>query len=176
VIVRPATEADNLERAGRLIYDAYAALDGIPHEPGYWNLLADLRGRLRTTTVLLAVLGEDDPEAGRVVGSVTYVHDHDDEWSEHTDPGAGHFRAFAIDPAYQGRGLARPLIDACVALARVDGKHCTRIHTLDVMVAAQRLYQRYGFVRDPAGDETWDTPAGPVHGLGFVYELPPDRR
>jgi ribosomal protein S18 acetylase RimI-like enzyme len=44
-----------------------------------------------------------------------------------------------------------------------------RIHTLESMPGAQRLYERIGFVRTPEYDENWDG----IIGLAFVLELGP---
>ena len=83
------------------------------------------------STVLVA------EEAGRIVGFVIFWLVHDEI----------HILNVATDPAQRGRGIARALLDACIAQGRRRG---ARLATLEVRRSndpALRLYDRYGFRR-----------------------------
>lgn len=161
VEVRPATVADDLVAAGRMVQRAYFALPGYPRDPGYDEEIGDVAGRLSTTTVLLAL------RDGEVVGCATYVAEHTHEHAEHDDPEAATFRAFAVAPEAQGAGVGGRMLEWLAARALADGKRRIRIHTLECMPAAQRLYERAGYRRDPEQDEVWDG----IVGLAYVADL-----
>ena len=61
-------------------------------------------------------------------------------------------RALAVEPAHRGRGTARRLMDECIERSIDAGAPVVGLHTASVMTAAVRLYERLGFVRDPAHD------------------------
>ncbi len=123
---------------------AYRALDG-HFEEDYARELRDVHGRAASACVLVA----DD--AGRVVGTVTYV------------PGPGPFAEFdgadevgirmlAVDPAVQGRGIGTALVEACIERAHADGKSRIVLHSTPWMTAAHRIYEKIGFRRAPEID------------------------
>jgi ribosomal protein S18 acetylase RimI-like enzyme len=60
-------------------------------------------------------------------------------------PGVGELKRMWIRPAYQGRGLSRPLMDACLAEARALGWRVLRLDSERKMAAAIHLYRAYGF-------------------------------
>ena len=51
-----------------------------------------------------------------------------------------------VDPAYRRRGLARALLDACVAEARRRGCHRLVLESGHDRGEAHRLYESYGFI------------------------------
>ena len=98
-----------------------------------------------------------DDDDGTVVGAVTYVDDPASEWSEWTEPGEAQFRLLAVDPNQRQHGAGTALVQACMDRAAAAG-HSILIHTTPWLVAAQRIYERFGFVRRPDRDvpyETW---------------------
>ena len=129
--------------AGELIVRAYAALD--PNLGSYADELRDVAGRVAAgATVLVA---EED---GEVAGSVTYVPPAlDAPLTEWDDPRAAGIRMLAVDAAYRGQGIGTRLVEACLDLARADGATRLVLHTVEVMRAAQRIYVRLGFQREP---------------------------
>ena len=60
-----------------------------------------------------------------------------------------HVRMLGVRPDAQGRGIGRALMDACIAVARDHGKTLMTLHTTQRMEAAQAMYERMGFVREP---------------------------
>ena len=71
-----------------------------------------------------------------------------------------------VDPAAQGHGIGELLVRTCLERARTAGKRRMVLSTDRRMTAAQRLYERLGFVRLPERD--WQ----PVPGIDLlVYAL-----
>jgi GNAT superfamily N-acetyltransferase len=159
VEVRLLADGDDLAAAGRLVQQAYFALPGYPHDEEYDVVIGDVAARVDDAQVVVAF---DD---GRLVGCLTYVPDHHGPHAEFDDEHAASFRYFGVDPAAQGKGVGEAMVQWCIDAARRDGRHRLRIHTLESMPAAQRLYLRMGFVREPELDEDWDG----IKGLAYAY-------
>jgi GNAT superfamily N-acetyltransferase len=160
--IRPIAAGDDHELAGRIVQQAYVVLPGYPAEDEYDTALADIAGRGDDCEVIVGLLD------GCIVACLTYVADVHSSHSEHDDPDAASFRYFGVDAAVQGRGVGEAMVRWVLDRARADGKARVRIHTLESMPAAMRLYTRLGFDRDVDGDHTWDDG---VTGLAFVYQL-----
>lgn len=161
VDVRRLSQTDDAESAGRLLVAAYSALPGYPADEPYDRMLADLRAREHATEVAVALID------GRIVGTVTFIPDCDNEHAEFDDPEAASFRYFGVDGEFQGCGVGEAMVRWCIDRARYHGRRRIRIHTLEVMPGARRLYERIGFVRTPEFDEHWD-----VLGLAFCLDIP----
>lgn len=159
VVVRLVEPGDDLVAAGDIIRRAYFALPGYPRDPEYDVEIGAVAERL-DDDVAIALL--DD----RVVGCVTFVGPASPHF-EFDDHEAASFRFFGVDPAVQGAGVGEAMVDWCVTRARQQGWARLRIHTLDSMPAAQRLYRRKGFVHDPANDQDWDG----IVGIAYVMHL-----
>jgi ribosomal protein S18 acetylase RimI-like enzyme len=61
-------------------------------------------------------------------------------------------RMLAVDEADRGHGIAGRLMAACETLARDQGLAAVILCTETRMQAAQRLYERRGYLRQPARD------------------------
>jgi ribosomal protein S18 acetylase RimI-like enzyme len=61
-------------------------------------------------------------------------------------------RMLAVDEAARGHGVANRLMAACETLARDQGLAAMILCTETRMLAAQRLYERRGYLREPARD------------------------
>jgi ribosomal protein S18 acetylase RimI-like enzyme len=61
-------------------------------------------------------------------------------------------RMLAVDEAARGHGVANRLMAACETLARDQGLAAMILCTETRMLAAQRLYKRRGYLREPARD------------------------
>lgn len=151
IVVREA-RPDEYARIGNLTVEAYLGLPDGPEHPDYLERLRDVAGRARDVAVLAAVAAD-----GTVVGGVTYVPGPG-PWAEFDAPDEAGFRALAVAPEAQGRGVGRALVEACIAMARTSGRRAISLSTRPSMVAARRLYERLGFVRDPAHD--WELAPG----------------
>jgi ribosomal protein S18 acetylase RimI-like enzyme len=148
---------------------ARAYTEFAPQNPAGWapylQRIADVAGRATRATVLVASIGAS------VAGSATLeVESRMDPGSIHPlAPDEAHLRMLGVDPAYRGRGVARSLVLACVAMARARGKRRLTLDTGVVMVAAQHLYRSMGFTR--IADHT--TPDG-VPLLGYSLDIDAD--
>ena len=131
IVVR-AARPDEYARIGDLTVEAYLGLpDGHEH-PEYLERLRDVAGRARDVAILAAVAADDT-----VVGGVTYVPGPG-PWSESDAPDEASFRALAVAPEAQGRGIGRALVEACVARARVSGRRAITLSTRPSMATARR--------------------------------------
>lgn len=145
VSVRPAVPAD-YPAISRLTLAAYEA-DGQFEGAGYYpDMLADVEGRAGAGELLVAVSVADT-----VLGAVLYVGDGG-EFAELSRPGEAEFRMLAVDPAAQGRGVGRALVRACVERALEAGCTAVVICVRDIALAAQKLYESFGFERTPGLD------------------------
>ena len=161
VVVRPITPDDDSAAAGAIVQAAYFGLPGYPRDDEYDALLGDVAGRAHDAIVVVAL---DD---GQVVGCLTFVEGIGSRHAEFDDAHAASFRYFGVVPSVQGRGVGEAMVQWCIDRARANGKLRIRIHTLESMPAAQRLYVRMGFQRDESHDEDWDG----IKGLAFVAHL-----
>ena len=166
--VREALPGD-YEDAGRATAEAYREYVSHAHEQEwieYLDEISDVGKRVRRATVLVAV------EEGRVVGSATLELERPLEKAmdhERTlDPKDARIRMLGVLPSERGKGVGQRLLDACIALARREGKGRVILSTLWRMDAAQRMYERAGFIRGPNADD-------PTEGKVFTYSLALER-
>lgn len=160
ITVRLLQEGDDASAAGTVVQSTYLQLPGYPRDDEYDKSLASVAERARSSAVVIALDGDE------IVGCLTYVADHTDPAHEFADQESVSFRFFAVSPAAQGKGVGKAMVDWCISRARADGRPRIRIHTLESMPAAQRLYERTGFRRDPETDENWDG----IKGISYVFE------
>ena len=111
---------------------AYGAIrDRYPSERSWVGHAAELASvPSETSTVLIA------EELGRAVGTVALLGDH--------------VRFLAVDPAVQGRGVARLLMDEAVR------RGARRLSTATWMAEARRLYESSGWRENPGLVEHYD--------------------
>jgi GNAT superfamily N-acetyltransferase len=146
VRVQPIAQHQYRELAD-LTVAAYRALLDTPLSPGYEAVLRDVAARDRDAAVLVAI--DDD---GTLLGGVTYVPEPDNPYAEFDGGDQAGFRMLAVRPHLQGRGAGTALVEACIDRARRDGKRELTLYTTNGMVAAHRLYERFGFRRAPEFD------------------------
>jgi GNAT superfamily N-acetyltransferase len=143
-----------------------SVLDPAAFEP-YLAMVLDVEGRADAASVLVARID------GHLAGTVTFFPDAADEgWG--ADAGTSGLRAMAVDPHYRGAGLGRSLVDACVLRSRAVGSAALALHTATWLADAIRLYERCGFVRDPAADHrASDLMSVPPHAdyVALAYRL-----
>lgn len=153
--IRPVRPEEH-DRVGELTVAAYAKT----HDVGdYAATLADVAHRAAHAEVLVAVEGDE------VLGTATNVYDGG-HYGEIATPSEVEFRMLAVDPAAQGRGVGTALVRACADAARRRGRERLVLSSGPWMTTAHAIYDRLGFVRDPARDWT------PVPGVDLkAYSL-----
>jgi GNAT superfamily N-acetyltransferase len=134
--IRRATAADHGAVARELA--AYLAFlgetldpEGIDRDIAQWQSAYD-----GDKGVLLVVV---EP-GGEVVGTAAV---------RRLEPGIGELKRMWIRLAHQGKGLGRPLMDACLAEARGLGFRRLRLDSERKLEAAVHLYRDYGFIEVP---------------------------
>ena len=160
---RPARPEEYRE-AGRVTARAYREFADSESWDRYLEAIADVEGRADVGMVLVAL------EDGRVLGSATLELDERIEEDEPPlPPDEAHIRMLGVDPSERGRGVARALMRECFDRARAAGRTRMTLHTTQRMKAAQAMYERLGFERQP--DRTF--PDGFVL-LTYARSIPPD--
>lgn len=162
--IRQAAPGD-FQELGRLMVDAYAALEGFvtPEQaPEYYAMLANIGDMTRKPrTELWVAAGQ-----GRLLGGVVFFPDMAQYGSGGTatqEKNACGFRLLAVAPGARGRGVGRALMEACIDRAVALGHRQMIIHTTDAMRTAWDMYLRRGFQRS----EDLDFQQGPLRVHGF---------
>jgi ribosomal protein S18 acetylase RimI-like enzyme len=108
--------------------------------------LRDVAGKRAKATVLVAELD------GRVAGTVS-IWKPGSPQSEAWLPNAADLRQLAADPAAQGKGLSKALLDEAERIAREDWRvSAICLHVRRGNVGVAKLYMSRGYVREPQGD------------------------
>ena len=105
---------------------------------------------------------------GRLAGIVNYVGGPRDPYAEFDGADEAGVRGLAVGIGWQRRGVGTALVNHCIERARAEGKARLVLHTTPWMHAAQRLYPRLGFRREPKIDFS---PAPGVPLIGFTLDL-----
>lgn len=162
--IRPAEISDYPE-IGRIAVASYRQAGILPEGVDYESTLRDAASRARDTELLVAI----DTHKG-VLGSVAMCLPGSALAEIAVGDGELEFRMLSVDPAAQGRGVGEALVRACVARAREVGCRAVVLSTkqFSEVTAAQRLYQRLGFVRLPERD--W-SPVPDVRLIAMICAL-----
>ena len=165
LLIRDATAADNEAIMGLTVgaYEPYAAVIG----PEWWTGYREgLPAALFADSAARRIVAQS---AGVIVGSVLF---YPGSTQQGTDP--ARVRLLAVDPAARGRGVGGALMEECVRRARAEGAAALRLHTMEPMVVARRMYERMGFQHQP--DDDFQPVVG-VTVLGYWLDLtgPGDR-
>ena len=146
--IRPAraSEMGEVTRIRLAAYDPFFAPLAAAHDAWrpFQSQVSDL-GRYDQDGVTLVAV---DP-SGRVLGTVLYLTHAPDNpgW----DDSYAFIRRMAVDPAAQGLGIGRLLLNASIEYARRERRNLA-LQTLSLMDTAIHLYESAGFVRNTAGD------------------------
>jgi GNAT superfamily N-acetyltransferase len=128
---------------GELTERAYR--DGGFGNGAYAEVLRDGRSRVRDGIVLVAAAD------GTITGTVTLALPGT-PLAHMCRADEAEVRMLAVDEAARGHGIAGHLMSACETLARDQGLAAMILRTETRMHAAQRLYERRGYLREPARD------------------------
>lgn len=114
-------------------------------------------------------------DATEILGAVVIVHPRSQLSQLATDSEA-EFRLLAVKPESRGRGVGEQLVRACINHASTPPSTAERIVicTQPSMTAAQNLYKRLGFTREPVRDfviPSMDPGKHPEQRLVYVHEL-----
>jgi ribosomal protein S18 acetylase RimI-like enzyme len=156
-------EAEEYPKLGEVLIRAYGSLYPLSDE--YADHLRDLAGFTDVGEIWSAWDGPTPAGALLVIhrGGLGYVNDP-------PGPEIG-FRILGVDPPYQGRGVAQALIDEVVRQGRRLGAEAVSLYTAPHMTPAHRLYERYGFTRQPHRDSFV---VDDSHALwAYRYPIPP---
>ncbi len=175
LVVRTASALDAAD-AGALTAEAYLADRLVSADDAYTVELRDAERRRHEATLLVAALvpapdhstGEQD--RGVVLGTITLAP-YGSSYAEIAEPGELELRMLAVAPEARRRGVAEALMAAALREAVGRGARRVVLSTDDGMGAAQRLYERLGFERQPHRDwghvevhlrvMAWTPPAAP---------------
>ena len=123
----------------------------------YAKVLRDGRSRIRDGIVLVAVADATAVADGvavaadTIAGTVTLALPGS-PLAHLSRVGEAEVRMLAVYEAARGLGIANRLMAACETLARNEGLAAVILCTESGMLAAQRLYERRGYLREPARD------------------------
>lgn len=160
---------DDVVAVGGLTAEAYLADDLLEDDDDYAAELRDARRRADEAVLLVAVTPTPDGREA-VVGTIT-VAPYGSSYAEVAEPGEVELRMLAVAPETRHQGVAAQLMRAALREALAGGARRVVLSTQDAMAAAQRLYARLGFVRQPERDWghevihlrvfTWTPPEAP---------------
>ncbi len=130
-------------------HDLIDSMQGMPYCP-YWTkgvypAMEDIHPAIECSEMYLA---EED---GRVAGAIILNHTQGAgydrvPWRTAADPDAvGVVHLLAVHPAFQGRGVAKALLNKIVEASRSRGDRVLRLDTLTWNLPGRRLYEGFGF-------------------------------
>jgi GNAT superfamily N-acetyltransferase len=141
--------SDELDSVSLLVRDAYEQYESLL-PPEAWKFyvedMTNVRARLNESELIVAELD------GQLTGTVTLYLDVGHVSPKRWPKGWAGVRLLAVHPAYRRRGIGRALMEECVRRCRNQGVAAIGLHTIEMMDAAHRIYERMGFVRVPKYD------------------------
>ncbi|TDC71038.1 GNAT family N-acetyltransferase [Actinomadura sp. GC306] len=144
VVVRLA-RPDEYGQVGDLTVEVYVDGGLVSPTSSYVVTLRDAADRAAKSDLLVAEI------AGELVGAVAYCGPGS-PYAEVAGPDEAEFRMLAVREKARGEGAGTAMVRACIDRARASGLAGLVLSTQANMVAAQRMYERLGFVRTPGRD------------------------
>lgn len=143
------------DRAGQLAVRAYTEAGLVNPDDPYLHYLTDVQARVEDPLAdVLVALDQDD-----IIGTATLCP-YGSPMTQVCRDGELEFRALAVDPAHQRRGIAEQLVWACAQWARDRGYHTLTICVNERNPVGHKLYRKLGFIR--RADRDWIAPDGSV--------------
>lgn len=163
LVVRDA----RLEEAGRvaaLILDSYSEFENQVPAAVWQKATTEWTDVLSRWGAAELIVAERDRE---LLGAVTFYPDATLSLTEAWPSGWAAIRILCVSPRARRQGVGAALTRECIRRARRGGIATIGLKTALFMVAARAVYERAGFVRDPAHDHDWTgdgvlAEAGPV--------------
>lgn len=150
---------EDYEEVGEITLRGYVHDGFLEPSDAYAEELRDAADRALQAELWVAV----DAVTDRLLGSVTFCP-LGSVYRELAAESEGEFRMLAVDPQARGRGVARALVQLCLARSRELGFADVVLCSLPTMTAAHALYLSLGFVREPALD-WWPRPEVELWGF-----------
>jgi GNAT superfamily N-acetyltransferase len=141
--IREALDATEQERAAALMQAVYVGEGWTAAEPAQRVMKPE---HLSTSGVVLVAERE-----GELLGAVLFLHAQS-PMRQIAQEGEREFRLLAVADTARGQGVGQALVRACVRQAEEADASALVLWTQPRMLAAQRLYERLGFARNPARD------------------------
>ena len=141
IVLRPWSANDSVTELTQLLHRAYAALaaEGM-HFVASWQYDATTERRIASGRAWVAVAGE------RIVGTVLFRPPGTrSRCPYYVRPGVATFHQFAVDPPFQGRGIAGRLLRKAEALAVEAGAVELALDTAAPATRLIAMYRRHGF-------------------------------
>lgn len=127
-------------------FQAQVGNTGLGWRRGVYPIEADFQKAIDAGTLYVGEL-EGALAAGMVLTQGTDKTYGNPPWRvDAADGETAVIHTLGVSPALSGRGLALEMIQGAVAVARERGWKALRLDVLDSNAAAQRLYERAGFV------------------------------
>ena len=144
ITIKQASTTQEWEEAIALLHEVYVG-------EGYTNAAVahqmQTREKLEPAGVFLIAKNEQQ----QVVGAVVSLHPGS-VLQQLAQPGEHEFRMLAVGRTARGQGVGETLVRACIDQGSKSGSTSSVLWTQPTMKAAQRLYERLGFARDPSRD------------------------
>jgi GNAT superfamily N-acetyltransferase len=139
--IRPLTDTDSLEQLTQLLHRSYERLGAMGLNYTAVDQSVDTTAaRIQGGHCLLALW--NGQLAGTVLAKPT---DTRSPCRYFAKPGVATLRQFAVDPAFQGRGIGRALVDRCEAWAREAGFAEMALDTAEPAVHLVQMYLHLGY-------------------------------
>jgi predicted N-acetyltransferase YhbS len=148
--------SDERDATRELTLHAYAEYSRTMHPDAWAGLEKAIRSAFASDGPAEHIVADDE---GTLIGCVMLFPARVRAYGDALEPlDWPEVRLLAVRPEARGRGVARALMDECLARARKAGASSIGIHTSRSMGVARRMYERMGFVRVPAHDH--EVPGG----------------
>ncbi|MEV8337673.1 GNAT family N-acetyltransferase [Leucobacter sp. NPDC077196] len=158
--VRP----DEYASVGAMVRAAYEG--DYPLNDEYLSEIEDVAERDATSEVLVAV----DRTSGELLGTITIPRPG--EWLiDDTAENEFDVRLLGVARPARGRGVGATIMRHAADVARSRGLDRVVLHTGEQMIAAQRLYERLGFVQIPEREFTIEREIGPLRILSYGLDV-----